>query len=65
MNTPFPGRASLSSIPEVAELAAMVSRVHKVQIPRMKDQRSVTRRLLDELAERVSIHSPSLSDSRG
>ena len=63
---PSPPRPSMPSNPVAAELAETVTRVRSVDLPRMRDQRSVTRGILDRLRDKtIAILVPALSDSRG
>ena len=63
-----PPRAPQTSNPASAALSDTVRRMRTVQLPAMRDKRSVTRRILDALG--VDLAPPpssasSLSDSRG
>ncbi len=62
-----PGRTTLTSNPEAAALTDTMRRMRTVEIPQMRDQRTVTRRILDAIRERMAPSGapPSLSDSRG
>ncbi len=66
-NKPPTGRTTLVSNPEAAALTDTVRRMRTVEIPQMRDKRTVTRRLLDGIRERLAPSPPSssLADSRG